>query len=174
MRATLTPELRRVARFWAGQGQNALPPGVWNAIALEHLDREGWGTARAARALALLNVALADAGIAAWDAKYAYWSPRPENAIPALGLVRRFKPLLPTPPFPGYVSGHAAFSGAAAEVLAHLFPAAAGELRRQAAEAAESRLWGGIHFRSDSTVGLRMGRRIGELAVARARETEAH
>ncbi len=174
MRATLTPERRRAARVWAGVGTNVLPPGVWNAIALERLGQAGWGTARAARALALLNVAVADAGIAGWDAKYVYWSPRPENAIPSLGLARRFKPYLPTPPFPGYVSGHAVFSGAAAEVLAHLFPDAAGALRARAVEAAESRLWGGIHFRSDSTVGLDMGRRIGQLAVARARDTELH
>ena len=123
--------------------------------------------------MALLNVAMADAGVAAWDAKYAYWSPRPENAIRDLGLDRRWNPYLVTPFFPAYVSGHATYSGAAGEVLAHLFPGEAPLFKAKAEEAAMSRMYGGIHFRSDSEVGLRMGRAIGRRVVERARRDGA-
>ncbi len=128
---------------------------------------------RSTRALALLNVAMADAGVAAWDAKYAYWSPRPENAVRDLGLDPRWKPFLDTPFFPAYVSGHATYSGAAGEVLAHLFPADSALFRAKAREAGVSRIYGGIHYRSDNEVGLRMGRRIGRLVVERARRDGA-
>ena len=122
-----------------------------------------------ARVLALLNVAQADAGVASWDTKYAYWVTRPENAIRDLGLDRRWKPYIDTPFFPAYVSGHATYSGAAGEVLAHLFPQDADLWRAKAREAADSRVFGGIHYPLDGTEGLRMGRRIGELVVAHAR-----
>jgi membrane-associated phospholipid phosphatase len=82
-------------------------------------------------------------------------------------------PLLPTPPFPGYVSGHAATSGAASTVLARFFPRHAAGLDRMAAEAAESRLYAGIHFRADSEAGLALGRRVGRAALRWARPGEA-
>ncbi len=168
----LTPERKKLAEFWSGGEGTPLPAGIWNQILLRYTSREHWGTAQTARALALLNVALADAGIAAWDAKYAYWSPRPENAIRDLGLARDWKPLLDTPFFPAYVSGHATYSGAAGELLAHLFPRDAALIRAKAREAAESRVWGGIHYRSDGVIGQRMGREIGRLAVRRAERDE--
>ena len=169
----LTPEQRRIAQIWSAGEGTALPPGLWNRVTLALVDRRGMSTARAARAFALLNVALADAGVAAWDAKYAYWSPRPENVIRDLGLDRRWKPLLETPSFPSYVSGHSTFSAAAAEVLAHLFPERAGQFRAKAEEAGRSRIYGGIHFASDNVEGLRLGRQIGRRAVERARSDGA-
>jgi hypothetical protein len=71
------------------------------------------------------------------------------------------------PPFPSYVSGHAAVSSAAAEVLAAYFPEQADEWRAAADEAAMSRLYGGIHFRSDNEEGLRLGRRVGRRVLER-------
>ncbi len=125
------------------------------------------------RALALLNVALADAGVAAWDAKYAYWVPRPDTAVRDLGIDPRWKPFLATPLFPAFVSGHATYSGAVGEVLAHLFPEDSGLFRAKAREAAASRVYGGIHYRMDGDVGIRMGQRIGQLVVERARRDGA-
>ena len=143
------------------------PPGHWNRIALERVRAEGLSTRRAARVFAALNTAQADAFIACWDAKYAYWSERPVTAI------RRERDpswlsYIATPPFPGYVSGHSTTSGAAAEVLAHFFPGDRRRLRRQAEEAAVSRLYGGIHFRSDNEAGLRLGRAIGRRSYSRS------
>ena len=65
------------------------------------------------------------------------------------------------------MSGHSGFSGAAADVLGYFFPAERASLAAQADEAAMSRLYGGIHYRFDSDVGLRMGRAVATLAIAR-------
>jgi membrane-associated phospholipid phosphatase len=161
----LTDEQRRAATFWEGPEGSSLPPGIWNEVALAYLAEADLDLLAAARAMALLNVAMDDAAVAAWDAKYAYWSPRPENAIRDLGLDPDWAPYVETPFFPAYVSGHAAYSGAASVVMSHLFPAAADLFEARAREATDSRLFGGIHFRSDNEVGFEMGTRIGELAV---------
>lgn len=156
---TRTPEQLRIARFWADGAGTSGPPGHWNAIAADLLSRNGVSAARAAHVLALLNVAMMDAGIACWDAKYEYWLLRPSQADPLITTP------VGLPNFPSYVSGHATFSGAAGEVLGTLFPSRRAALLAMAEEAAMSRLYGGIHYRFDSDVGLDMGRRIGELVL---------
>jgi membrane-associated phospholipid phosphatase len=165
----LTSEQIAAAEFWAGEEGTALPPGIWNQVVLRYLQRDPPTVPRAARVLALLNVAQADAGVAAWDAKYTYWVTRPENAIQDLGIDPSWEPLIDTPFFPAYVSGHATYSGAAGEVMSNLYPQDADILRARAEEASSSRVWGGIHYPLDGTEGLKMGRSIGQLAVERAR-----
>lgn len=169
----LTATQRKAALFWAGGQGTALPPGIWNQVVLGYLRREPQSIPRQTRVLALLNVAQADAGVAAWDAKYAYWITRPENAIRDLGIDRDWKPLLKTPFFPAYVSGHATYSGAAGDVMAYLFPEDAKLFEAKAQEAASSRVWGGIHYPLDGTQGLRVGHRIASLVIARARKDGA-
>jgi membrane-associated phospholipid phosphatase len=75
------------------------------------------------------------------------------------------KPNIAVPNFPSYTSGHAIFSGAAAEVLSHLFPDQAENVWKLAEEAAMSRVYAGIHFGFDSDEGLEIGHRIGHLAA---------
>ncbi len=166
----LTPRQKRAALFWAGGEGTPLPPGVWIQVVLNKLDQDPVSTPAAARTMALLTVAMADAGVSSWDAKYAYWYPRPENGVRDSGLAPGWKPLLKTPFFPAYVSGHATYSGAAAEVLSEIYPDEAALWRARAKEAADSRVWGGIHWPIDGKDGLAMGRRIGELVAARARQ----
>jgi PAP2 superfamily len=163
---TLTPERRRIADFWADGAGTVTPPGHWNKIALDLVRAHGLSTAEAAEVFAVLNTAQADAFIACWDAKFTYWSERPVTAI------RRERDpnwlsYIVTPPFPGYVSGHSTTSGAASEVLAAFFPRDADQLRAWAEEAAVSRLYGGIHFRSDNEAGLKLGRQVGRKALER-------
>ena len=76
-----------------------------------------------------------------------------------------FLPLLPTPPFPSYVSGRSTTSAAAATVLATFFPDTRAQLHAWAREAAVSRLYAGIHFRADNDQGLELGRRVGQAAL---------
>ena len=144
-------------------------PGIWNQVLLDTVREERLSVPRLTRAFALLNAAQADAGGAAWDCKYAFWSPRPVNAIRDLGLDHTFTSFLATPPFPSYISGHATYSAASAQVLSHLFPARTAEFHVKAEEAAMSRLYGGIHFRSDNEVGLEVGTKVGRAVVERAR-----
>jgi len=166
MRAHLTPAQVASARYWAGRERKLSPADMWTEFALARVAQ--LDTLDAAGAMAMVDVALADAGIATWDAKYAYWSPRPVNVIRDLGLAPDWTPLLATPLFPSYVSGHAAFSAAAAEVLGALFPEDDGRYWRMATDAALSRLYSGIHFRSDCDAGLRLGRQVGRLVIAHA------
>jgi len=167
----LTADQKRIADFWKDGGGTPLPPGHWNQIALDVVKKQQQSTPRVARTFALLNVALADAGNAAWDAKYAYWSPRPMNAIRDLGLDPGFVPYVrPTPSFPSYVSGHSTYSAAAAGVLDYLFPDQARSFDAMAQEAALSRLYGGIHFRSDNEAGFALGTKVGQLVVDKARQ----
>jgi hypothetical protein len=161
---SLTAEQRRIADFWADGPGTVTPPGHWNQVALDLVRRARLTTAQAARVFAVLNTAQADAFIACWDAKFTYWSERPVTAI-RRELDPDWLPYIATPPFPSYVSGHSSTSGAASEVLARFFPAAAGRLRAAAEEAALSRLYGGIHFRSDNDAGLKLGRRVGRTAL---------
>jgi membrane-associated phospholipid phosphatase len=160
-----TGKARRAAYYWA---LTSLPQ-YWNELAsLKMFENKLDGNPpRAARAYAILSTAYYDSLIACWDAKYAYWGIRPFQFDP------EFKSLIPTPNFPGYPSGHATMSGAAASILAYLFPADSEYFHKQAEEAAMSRLWGGVHFRVDNEVGLALGRSVASLAIEHARKDGA-
>ena len=123
-----------------------------------HLDRD---PPRAARVAALVNIATFDAAIACFDAKYTFWARRPFQLDPDV------RPLFQTPAHPSYPAAHGCLSGAQSAVLAHLFPADAAALTAQGDEAGMSRLWAGIHFRSDIDAGLKLGRTVGDLVVER-------
>ena len=157
-----TRERMRIVHFWADGVGTYTPPGHWNAIAAETFVTLNWSEVRWARAFALLNLSLMDAAIACWDAKYHYYNPRPSQMDPSI------KTLTGLPNFPSYISGHSTFSGAAAEVLEYLVPAEADRFSAMAYEASMSRLYGAIHYRSDCTVGLSVGRKVGTYAVKRA------
>jgi hypothetical protein len=163
---SLTDEQKRIADFWADGAGTFTPPGHWDAIAIDLVERARSSTLREALLFATLDTAQADAFIACWDAKYAYWSLRPVTAIRrVIEGAAAWLPYIVTPPFPSYVSGHSTTSGAASTVLARFFPDRAGRLNAMAEEAAISRLYGGIHFRSDNEAGLELGRRVGEVAL---------
>jgi hypothetical protein len=77
-----TPEHLRIAAFWADGIGTYTPPGHWNAIAAELITQHQCSELEAARTLAFMNMALMDAGISCWDAKYVYWLPRPSQVDP--------------------------------------------------------------------------------------------
>jgi membrane-associated phospholipid phosphatase len=163
---TLTDRQREIALFWNDGPGSETPPGHWNRIALDLVERARLGPRRAAFALAALNTTQADAFIACWSAKFTYWTKRPVTLIRAL-IDPGYLSLIPTPSFPSYPSGHSTTSGAASTVLGALFPNRARQLAAMADEAAISRLYGGIHYRFDNDAGLDLGRRIGALALRR-------
>ncbi|MCU7370608.1 vanadium-dependent haloperoxidase [Paucibacter sp. O1-1] len=162
----LTAEQRQAAERWNLDVGSVTPPGVWNMLVREHLSQHPQPPARHYRILALLNMAMHDALVAGWRVKLTHWTERPVTAI-RRELDRDFEPLVPTPPFPGYVSGHSVASGAAAAVLSRLLPEAAPRWQALALEASESRLWGGIHPRFDNEEGLVLGRRVAEVCLDR-------
>ena len=176
IRQHLTPDQEALARFYEGDQGTKLPGGITldvNAAdvlkaATADVEAGGLSLPYAVRAVTLVTVALADAGISAWDAKYTYWNPRPINAIRDLGLDPGWTPLLNTPRFPAYPSGSAGYAGAAQAVMTYLFPPDASKFEQRAKDQAESRLLGGIHWRYDS-VSLGSGNQIGGLVVEWAR-----
>jgi membrane-associated phospholipid phosphatase len=158
------------------------PPGHWIAIALESLSGEDAGAERIADVLARLGIAMADAFVGCWNSKYQFDLLRPVTYIRRV-IDPKWEPLLITPPFPEYPSGHSTQSGAAATVLTGMFGAnfafADSTHERDgmparnfpsfwaaAEEAGISRLYGGIHFRAAVERGLDQGRCIGAHAMA--------
>jgi membrane-associated phospholipid phosphatase len=186
-----TADQTQIALFWADGGGTYTPPGHWNEIAATAASISGKSILDNARIFAVLNIALADAGIAAWDAKYTYNTWRPITAIRQAELDRNvdttadatWLPLIDTPPFPEYVSGHSTFSAAAATVLDRFFGNNFGfnsgskglpDVTRSftgfdvaAAEAGQSRIYGGIHFQFGNQDGLILGQNIGMYVLDR-------
>lgn len=176
-----------IALFWADGAGTETPPGHWNTIAQGVALRARNTVEQNARLFALLNIAMADAAICAWDAKYFFHNWRPVTAIRNGDMDGNastvgdplWTSFIVTPPFPDYVSGHSTFSGAASTVLAMFYGSdqiafTAGSdflpgvtrdfasFSAAANEAAVSRLYGGIHFRFANDDGLRGGIEIGE------------
>ena len=156
-----TREQFRITTFWADGVGTYTPPGHWNRRASELIMEKQLNELRSARVMALVNTAIQDAGIACWDTKYYYLLPRPTEVDPNVTTATGI------PNFPAYTSGHSTFSAAGAEVLSYLFPDHAADLKAMAKEAAESRIYGCIHYRFDSEVGLEHGKKIGEFAIQR-------
>ena len=155
-----TPDQLRIAEYWA-LTTGSLVAGFWNEEATKRIARYHLNERRAARVLALMHMAGMDASIACYDAKYTYWLIRPYRADPAITTP------IPRPNHPSYPSSHACYSGASAYVLGALFPADAEHLAAMADEAAESRLYAGIHYRFDKDAGLGIARQVAALAVQR-------
>ena len=179
----LTPEQEAIARFWSDDPMlSPTPSGHWLFIALDILEQEKASLDRTAEVVMRLGVAMADAFIGCWNAKFQYDLLRPVTYIRKF-IDAKWEPLLITPPFPEYPSGHSTQSGAAAVVLASLFgetfaftdrtherdglkPRAFPSFEAAAQEAGISRLYGGIHFRAAIERGLDQGRCIGQHTVA--------
>lgn len=155
-----TAEQTRIARHWEYGPGTPSPAGQWNEIALELITIHRMDERDAVRVLAVLNMAMADAGIACWAAKYEYWLLRPSQADPAITNV------VGLPNFPAYPSGHSCFSGAADGVLRAFFPAERTSITRQAEENGLSRIYGGVHYSFDNSAGLAIGRAVAALALA--------
>tara|TARA_R110002012_G_scaffold54189_13_gene139031 strand:+ start:1838 stop:3379 length:1542 start_codon:yes stop_codon:yes gene_type:complete len=159
----MTDERRRIANFWQDGLGTYTPPGHWNRIANELIVEHRLNPLQTTRTLAYMNMAIMDSGISCWDAKYYYHYPRP------IQLIEGFKTIAGTPNFPSYTSGHSVFSAAASEVLAYIFPEEAPLMREWAEEAAISRVYGGIHWSFDATVGTDQGREIAQYTIDRAK-----
>ncbi len=150
----LTRAQRAIAEKWNDGAGTYTPPGHWNDIAAEYIRDARFSEVRAARAFALLNMAMHDASVACWEAKYTYFNPRPSQLDPSI------RTDIGLPNFPAYPSGHSTFSAAAADVLGSLFPSAASQFTAMADEAGMSRLYGGIHYLNDIKEGKAHGLRV--------------
>jgi hypothetical protein len=173
----LSPEQRAIALFWSDDpGITCTPPGHSVSILTQVMRDRGFALDVAAEAYARVGIAITDAFIACWNTKFRYNLLRPVTYIRRL-IDPTWSSLLVTPPFPEYTSGHSVQSGASAQVLTDLFgplaftdhthddrglpPRSFASFFEAAEEAALSRLYGGIHFRTAIALGLEQGRCIG-------------
>ncbi|HEX9250378.1 MAG TPA: phosphatase PAP2 family protein [Gemmatimonadaceae bacterium] len=150
----LTSAQLAIAQKWNDGAGTYSPPGHWNDVALEYVRDAKMSEVRAARVFALLNMAMHDAGVGCWEAKYHYFNPRPSQLDPSI------KTEIGIPNFPSYTSGHSTFSAAGAVILSYLFPGGATSFAAMRDEAGISRLYGGIHYRIDIEAGKLHGERI--------------
>lgn len=181
-----TQEQRQVSLYWADDPlKTPTPAGHWSFITTDQLRTGKASLARAARVYARLHLAMADAFIATWKTKYSVNLLRPVTAV-QLTIDSQWVPtLMHTPPFPEYPSGHSVLSSAAARVLEHEFgsntrftdnthndrgwgPRSFASFRAAADEAAVSRLYAGIHFRSGIEGGKVQGRCVAERVIGLA------
>lgn len=154
VQANLTQTQKNIASYWGG-----VPIFQWDPICLELLKTYKVDPPMCGRILYCLHCALNDAFVVTWHYKYLFDRARPCQ------LNRDLKTFLPTPIFPTYPSGHSVVSGAAQIVLSYFFPAESSKLSILAQTASISRLFGGIHFKSDLDEGLKLGRQIGKICT---------
>lgn len=183
MKQNLTPEQRAIALFWADDPMlSATPPGHWIAIALHIFEKDKVEFSKSLETLARIGITEADAFIGCWNKKYDYNTLRPVTYIRRV-IDPKWEPLIITPPFPEYPSGHSVQSAASATVLAALYgdhyafddtshmpdglaARSYPSFWAAAEEAGLSRMYGGIHFRAGNERGLDLGRCIGGFASA--------
>ena len=194
--AQLTPEQRAVAGFWDCNpfavedrghlmiGIKKISPGAhWMAITGIACKQKNTSFSKAMQINTAVAIGLMDGFICCWDAKYHFNLIRPETAIRKY-VDPNWKPLLQTPPFPEYLSGHSVVSCASATILTHFFgpdfhytddveknygipPRTFTSFQQAANEAAISRLWGGIHFKDAIEQGKLQGEKVGKLVVSK-------
>jgi len=177
------PTQQKIAYYWADDaGLTFTPPGHVVAITSQVIKEQKLDLGRAAEAIARVGMCVGDAFICCWKTKFS------NNLIRPVSYIQKYidptwKTLIATPPFPSYTSGHASCSGAGFDMLTYIFgenyafidqshklkydqgdknfePRAFASFRSAAAEAAVSRLYGGIHYEFDNTEGLLSGRAI--------------
>lgn len=163
----LTRRQLAIAYKWADGVGTPAPPGHWNFIAAPYIADAQFSEVRAARAFALLNMAMHDAAVGCWEAKFFYFNPRPSQLDP------RIRTKVGLPNFPSYTSGHSTFSAAAAAVLSYLFPSASSVFAQDRDEASISRMYAGIHYRADVEAGKSHGTQIGGYTVRFAQQDGA-
>ncbi len=182
----LTPEQQKIAYFWADNpGESGTPAGHWMSVISQLASQRGLSPERTVELYALTAIAVADAFIECWQVKFRYNMLRPVSYIQRY-IDRTWHPLLNTPPFPSYTAGHSTQSGAAGEILTALLGDSTeyqdathvnlghpvkrlASFRAAAAEAAISRLYGGIHYPSDNDNGAAAGRCVARSVLARVR-----
>ncbi|MBD0333380.1 MAG: vanadium-dependent haloperoxidase [Chitinophagaceae bacterium] len=166
------------------------PGGHWMGITGIACKKQNLSLSKTAYVHAMVSIAMSDAFIACWNDKYKYNRVRPETVIKKL-IDRNWSPLLQTPPFPEYTSGHSVISATASTILTHIFgdqfsftddteeefglPSRKFNSFSDAAkEAAISRLYGGIHFRDAIENGVKEGEQIGKFVITRSPDSQTN
>ncbi|MEO0751611.1 MAG: vanadium-dependent haloperoxidase [Pseudomonadota bacterium] len=194
-----TADQRQIAFFWEDGPRGVTPPGHWQIIAMDILQRRHMSLAQQAHAFAMLSSSQADAAITTWHSKYVHDVVRPETYIRQRAANREpgWNTLIPTPGFPAYTSGHSCFSAVSARMICNIigtdrvsfssespdlvnWPAELTGVRRSwhslwaaAEEGGASREFGGIHWEADNTQGLRAGKLLADFTFRKLNRKHA-
>ncbi len=159
---TRTAEQIQIANFWALNPGTPTPPGFWLDQASQEIAAHGLSEREATHVFALVSSTVADALIGCWDSKLTYWFIRPWNADPGITTLAT----VGRPNHPSYPSGHSCVSSAAAEVLSTFFPERRTDLEAMVIQAGLSRMYAGIHYRTDIEGGQNLGRSVALFTIA--------
>ena len=179
----ITPEQKNIALFWKDISPGVTAPGHWLNILRQVMQKENTPLDKAAFAYALSGMALNDTWISSWKTRYTYNLLRPITYIQTVMGHKDWAPVIPTPPHPEYPGGHAAMSSAVAEALAVVFgddysftdhtydqfgmqPRSYPSFRAIAMEAADSKVYGGIHYQLSVEIGLQQGKDVTQNIVS--------
>ncbi len=182
----ISDENARTAEFWSDDHPSLTfsSAGRWMAITSQILEKEQPEVEQMLRSYLLVSLALSDAFVSCWHSKYAYHLLRPETYIRRT-MNPTWRPMMHTPPFPAYPSGHAMVSFACCTVLEHLYgesyqftdrshagrtefasePRTYSRILNMAQENSESRIALGVHYRMDCEEGQRLGIEIGKAVL---------
>ena len=190
----LTDEQKLIAKYWDDNpfvlehdghlmfgNKKITPGGHWMGIAAQIIEQSKVDPVKAAQTFALTSIALFDGFISCWDEKYRSSYVRPVTAINEL-IDKGWAPLLQTPPFPEYTSGHSTITASAATVLTKLYgdnvafedssdyhyiglKRKFNSFQQAAAECSMSRVYGGIHYIISVNTGAEMGKQVGGLVI---------
>ena len=166
------------------------PGGHWMGITGIACKKQNLSLSKTAYAHAMVSIGMADAFISCWNNKYKYNRVRPVTAIKKI-IDRSWSPLLQTPPFPEYTSGHSVISTTASIILTHLFgdhfsftddtevefglpTRKFNSFATASEEAAISRLYGGIHFRDAIENGVKEGEQIGKFVITKSPDSQSN
>ena len=195
----LTSEQKLIAKYWddnpfviehAGHmmfgNKKITPGGHWMGITAQVVKQTNADIVKTAQSFALTSIALFDGFISCWDEKYRSSYVRPVTVINEL-IDKNWAPLLQTPPFPEYTSGHSTITASAATVLTKLYgdnfafedssdyhyiglKRKFSSFQAAAAEASMSRVYGGIHYVLSVNTGSEQGKKVGGLVVKKLLE----
>ena len=195
----LTSEQKLIAKYWddnpfviehAGHmmfgNKKITPGGHWMGITAQVVKQTNADIVKTAQSFALTSIALFDGFISCWDEKYRSSYVRPVTVINEL-VDKNWAPLLQTPPFPEYTSGHSTITASAATVLTKLYgdnfafedssdyhyiglKRKFSSFQAAAAEASMSRVYGGIHYVLSVNTGSEQGKKVGGLVVKKLLE----
>jgi PAP2 superfamily protein len=181
----LTAEQQEIALYWQDKLRTGTPPGHWVSIMNQVTGIMNLKLDKACEMYAAACIAMADAFISCWETKFRINYLRPKTYIKYWIGPADWDSFITTPPFPGYTSGHSCQSAACAEVLTSMFgdvaftdtalvslgfqPRSFSSFYAARDEAVMSRLYGGIHFRTDNELGVQQGRLVGRTVLDRIR-----
>lgn len=156
----LTPEKKDLIYYWAGMTTPG--SGDWQTILEDYLKKLNARIGTRLLVRSTLAMGIYDATAGAFDTKYTYWIKRPSMIDDSI------KPVIDVPEHPSYPSAHSSIAGASSTILIYFFPENQEKWNQLAIQSGMSRIWAGIHYPNDHEEGIKLGKKVGEITIAKS------